>query len=124
MYTDTVWDNFVEFCTPDGIMVTSVESEKNQYCVGKTIVEIGAIRGCDPIDAMMDLLLEEDNKVEMCIRDRSIHLVTAYISFAPVRVLRTGAFCFFQLFSEKRTQEPSPERVRSESCLLYTSRCV
>jgi len=28
--------------------------------------------------------------------------------------LRTGAFCFFQLFSEKRTQEPSPERVRSE----------
>lgn len=65
MYTDTVWDNFVEFCTPDGIMVTSVESEKNQYCVGKTIVEIGAIRGCDPIDAMMDLLLEEDNKVGM-----------------------------------------------------------
>ena len=44
----------------------------------------------------------------------SIHLATAYISFAPVRVLRTGAFCFFQLFSEKRTQEPSPERVRSE----------
>ena len=28
--------------------------------------------------------------------------------------MRTGAFCFFQLFSEKRTQEPSPERVRSE----------
>ena len=44
----------------------------------------------------------------------SIHLNTSYISFALVRVLRTGAFCFFQLFSEKRTQEPSPERVRSE----------
>lgn len=60
-----------------GIMVTSVESEKNQYCVGKTIVEIGAIRGVDPLDAMMDLLLEEDNKVGMvefygseeCVKD-------------------------------------------------------
>lgn len=28
----------------------------------------------------------------------SIHLATAYISFAPVRVLRTGAFCFFNFF--------------------------
>ena len=45
----------------------------------------------------------------------SIHLNTSYISFALVRVLRTGAFCFFSTFSsEKRTQEPSPERVRSE----------
>ncbi len=77
LYTDTVWDNFIDFCTQDGIMVTSVESRKNQYCVGKTIVEIGAIRGVDPLDAMMDLLVEEDNKVgmvefygsEACIRD-------------------------------------------------------
>ena len=44
----------------------------------------------------------------------SVHLNIAHNSFALVRVLRTGAFCFFQLFSEKRTQEPSPERVRSE----------
>lgn len=77
LYDDTEWDNFVGFCTQDGIMVTSVESEKNQYCVGKTIVEIGAIRGVDPLDAMMDLLLEEDNKVGMvefygseeCVKD-------------------------------------------------------
>ena len=31
----------------------------------------------------------------------SNHLNTAYISFAPVRVLRTGAFCVFQNFFEK-----------------------
>ena len=65
LFNDTVWDNFIDFCTQEGIMVTSVESEKNQCCVGKNIVEIGAMRGVDPLDAMMDLLVEEDNKVGM-----------------------------------------------------------
>ena len=65
LYNDTVWDNFIDFCTQEGIMVTSVESKKNQCCVGKNIVEIGEMRGVDPLDAMMDLLVEEENKVGM-----------------------------------------------------------
>ena len=38
----------------------------------------------------------------------SIHLATAYISFAPVRVLRTGAFCFFNFFLKSALKSHLP----------------
>ena len=41
------------------IYISYVESEKNQWTVGKSITEIAAIRGVDPADACFDLILEE-----------------------------------------------------------------
>lgn len=61
----------------------------------------------------------------------STHLNTAYISFAPVRVLRAGAFLLFLLFFfEKRNKQPSPTWIRSErgredkpkTSVLYSTR--
>lgn len=43
----------------------------------------------------------------------SIHLATAYIPLRPSASCGRAHFAF-STFSEKRTQEPSPERVRSE----------
>ncbi|MGL5329365.1 MAG: N-acyl-D-amino-acid deacylase family protein [Peptostreptococcaceae bacterium] len=59
------WDNFIQFAGIDQIFVTSVKNEKNLDTIGKSLQEIGEMRGKDPIDATFDLLLEEENAVGM-----------------------------------------------------------
>ena len=59
------WDNFVAFAGLDGIFVTDVKTEKNKDVLGKNLVELGAMRGKDPLDATFDLLYQEDNAVGM-----------------------------------------------------------
>ena len=59
------WDNFVEFAGIDQIFVTSVKIEKNKDVIGKSLKEIGEMRGKDPLDATFDLLREEENAVGM-----------------------------------------------------------
>lgn len=54
------WDNFVDFAGVDGIFVTFVKTEKNQEVVGKSLVELGEMRGKEPLEATYDLLLEEE----------------------------------------------------------------
>lgn len=57
------WDNFVDFAGLDGIFVTFVGSDKNQDVVGKSLVEVGQIKGKEPLDAIFDVILEEENIV-------------------------------------------------------------
>lgn len=57
------WDNFVEFAGLEGIFVTFVGSSRNEDLVGKNLVEVGQIRGKDPLDAIFDVILEEENIV-------------------------------------------------------------
>ena len=45
------------------IFIAYVESEKNQWTVGKSIEEIAEIRGVDPADACFDLVVEERCRV-------------------------------------------------------------
>lgn len=59
------WDNFVAFAGLDGIYITSVRTKENQGAVGKNLVELGRMRGREPLDAAFDLLLEEENNVGM-----------------------------------------------------------
>jgi len=59
------WDNFVEFAGLDGIFITSVKTEKNKGLIGKNLEDIGAITGKHPLQAMLDLILEEENAVGM-----------------------------------------------------------
>lgn len=59
------WDNFIQFAGIDQIFVTSVKNKNNENTIGKSLLEIGEMRGKDPVDATMDLLLEEENAVGM-----------------------------------------------------------
>jgi N-acyl-D-amino-acid deacylase len=59
------WDNFVDFAGLDQIFVTSVKTAANQDVIGKSLVEIGEMRGKNPYDAAFDLLLAEENAVGM-----------------------------------------------------------
>lgn len=56
------------------IYISYVESEKNRWAVGKSILEIANIRGVDPADACFDLILDERCRVDeinygMCEED-------------------------------------------------------
>ncbi len=62
---DCDWDNFVEFAGLDGISITSVKTPANADAVGLTLVQLGAKRQRDPLEAALDLLLEEENAVGM-----------------------------------------------------------
>lgn len=59
------WDNFVEFAGFGGIYITSVKTSHNKDIVGKSLEELGKIRGMHPLDAAFDLLIEEENAVGM-----------------------------------------------------------
>ncbi|WP_207261366.1 D-aminoacylase [Desulfovibrio sp. Huiquan2017] len=59
------WDNFVDFAGVDGIFVTSVRTAANADAVGKTLVQLGGMRGKPPLEAALDLLLQEENAVGM-----------------------------------------------------------
>ena len=59
------WDNFVDFAGVEQIFVTSVKTEANRELVGKSLAEIGEMRGKPPLDAAFDLLLAEENAVGM-----------------------------------------------------------
>ena len=59
------WDNFVSFAGLDGIFITSTRTAKNRGLIGKNLTEIGRLAGKAPLDATLDLLLEEENAVGM-----------------------------------------------------------
>jgi N-acyl-D-amino-acid deacylase len=59
------WDNFTAFAGLDGIFVTSVKTAKNRDAIGKSLVELGEMRGKEPLEAAFDLLYEESNAVGM-----------------------------------------------------------
>ena len=60
------WENFSQSVGWEKIFVSSVVSEANQPCVGKSISQIAAERGhADPADAAFDLLVEEQLAVGM-----------------------------------------------------------
>lgn len=60
------WENFSQSVGWDKIFVSSVVTEKNLDCEGKSITEIATARNLnDPIDAVCDLLIEEELAVGM-----------------------------------------------------------
>ncbi|WP_136798206.1 N-acyl-D-amino-acid deacylase family protein [Desulfosediminicola ganghwensis] len=63
--TPSSWDNFVAFAGVDGISITNVQTAQNTQFIGKSLLEIGEERGTDPVEAALDLILEEENGVSM-----------------------------------------------------------
>jgi len=59
------WDNFIDFAGLDQIFVTSVKTAKNADLIGKSLLEIGELRGKNAYEATFDLLYQEENAVGM-----------------------------------------------------------
>lgn len=63
LHPDGSWDNFVEFAGLENIHIT--DAARHPEVVGKNLIQIGGLYGCDPLEASFRLLLEEENRVGM-----------------------------------------------------------
>jgi N-acyl-D-amino-acid deacylase len=60
------WDSIYAWAGAEGIIITSVHTDKNKRLVGKTLLEAAELMGKpDPITAALDLIVEESNAVGM-----------------------------------------------------------
>ncbi|MDR3211629.1 MAG: D-aminoacylase [Planctomycetota bacterium] len=59
------WDNFVAFAGLDLIFVTDVKTAANTDVIGKSLTQLGEMRGKEPLEATYDLLYQESNAVGM-----------------------------------------------------------
>lgn len=84
---DESWENFLWFSGPEGLVVSAVASEENQGLVGQSFADIATARGCDPVDAIFDLLVEERLAVTIVSHSQSEDVVEAFMK------LPYGTFC-------------------------------
>lgn len=59
------WDGIYSLVGWDGIVLTGAEKENNLAFLGKTMAEIGQLRGQDPFDSFFDLISEEGKALTM-----------------------------------------------------------
>jgi N-acyl-D-amino-acid deacylase len=58
------WENLYALAgTPDRLLLASFRSEKLKPLVGKTLGEVAKMRGQDPVETIMDLVLEDRSRV-------------------------------------------------------------
>ncbi len=57
------WDNFVDFAGLEGIFITFVKNPESEKYVGMNLVELGEATGKEPLDAIFDLIRDEENIV-------------------------------------------------------------
>lgn len=58
------WENlYLATGSPDRIILANFRTERLKPLTGKTLAEIAAMRGTDPIETIMDLLLEDESRI-------------------------------------------------------------
>ena len=61
----TEWENlYLATGSPERILVTGFKSEKLKPLTGKSLAEVAKMRGADPVETIMDLMLEDQSRVE------------------------------------------------------------
>src|SRR6195256_5245526 len=59
------WENvYLAAGSPDKIILVGFKSEKLKPLTGKTLAEVAKMRGKDPIETIMDLILEDRSRIE------------------------------------------------------------
>ena len=74
------------------IQISSVGTERNRPAIGKTLEEIAQDRGCDPVDAMLDLLLEEQGDVNMLCFNQSLENLRASLTHPFATIISDGFY--------------------------------
>lgn len=60
----SAWENLCEQATPQGVLISALNTPGNKPFAGKRLAEIAAARGKDWIETAMDLILSEHGRVE------------------------------------------------------------
>jgi N-acyl-D-aspartate/D-glutamate deacylase len=59
------WENsYLSAGSPDKILLVGFRSEKLKPLTGKTLAEVSKMRGKDPIDTIMDLVVEDESRID------------------------------------------------------------
>jgi N-acyl-D-amino-acid deacylase len=59
------WDNtYLSAGSPERILLVGFKSEKLKPLTGKTLAEVARMRGKDPVETIMDLLLEDESRID------------------------------------------------------------
>ena len=58
------WEDMCGLATPAGVLITNLRQPQNQQYIGKRLSEIAQMKNEDYLDAAMDLILSEHNRVE------------------------------------------------------------
>lgn len=58
------WEDMCTLATPAGVLITSLRAPENQPYIGRRLSEIAQMKGEGYLDAAMDLILSEHNRVE------------------------------------------------------------
>lgn len=71
LHESVVWDNPLLNSGWDRVCISTANSEKNRSCIGKSLSEIAALRGKDPVDSALDLIAEENGNVAVVLHQMS-----------------------------------------------------
>ncbi len=59
------WENFyLAAGSPDRILLVGFKSEKLKPLTGKTLAEVAKMRGKDPVETLMDLIAEDESRID------------------------------------------------------------
>ncbi len=58
------WENLFLASGPENMLLVGFKSEKLKPLTGKTLAEVAAMRGTSPAETAMDLVIEDDSRVE------------------------------------------------------------
>ena len=59
------WDNtYLSAGSPERILLVGFKSEKLKPLTGKTLAEVATMRGKDPVETIMDLLLKDESRID------------------------------------------------------------
>lgn len=61
---DVTWENFFVQAGPDGIILLGFRNPDLRQYIGKTLAEVAELRGTDPAETAMDLVVEDDSRVD------------------------------------------------------------
>jgi dihydroorotase/N-acyl-D-amino-acid deacylase len=74
------------------LTISGVASERNRPLIGKTIADVAALRGCAPVDAMLDLLIEEHAEVNVICFNQSEANLRELLSHPLCSVISDGFY--------------------------------
>jgi N-acyl-D-amino-acid deacylase len=61
---DVEWENFFVQAGPEGILLLGFRNPELRSLIGKTLLEVAEERGTDPTETAMNLVIEDDSRVD------------------------------------------------------------
>ncbi|HYJ05756.1 MAG TPA: D-aminoacylase [Chthoniobacterales bacterium] len=97
------WENFfLAAGSPDRILLVGFKSEKLKPLTGKSLAEVAKMRGKDPVETIMDLLLEDRSRID-----------TLYFLMSEANIKKEIAKPWVSFGSDEASQAPEGSFLKS-----------